>query len=139
MIDEVTKMTGLTKRAIRYYEEIGLILPPQRTKGNARLYAEEEVNQLKKVVEAKEVLGFSLQELQDFIDLKRTIEESKRHKQVTAHDVLEIEKMIQKQIEMVSSKLDKMKSFKEELESVRDKAEQIRAVKQQEEESERWE
>ncbi|MDP1443359.1 MerR family DNA-binding transcriptional regulator, partial [Priestia megaterium] len=31
LIDDVTKMTGLTKRALRYYEEIGLILPPQRT------------------------------------------------------------------------------------------------------------
>lgn len=27
LIDDVTKMTGLTKRALRYYEEIGLILP----------------------------------------------------------------------------------------------------------------
>jgi len=75
VIDDVTKMTGLTKRALRYYEEIGLSLPPQRTKGNARIYSEEEVKELRKVAEAKEVLGFSLQELQQFMSLKRMIEE----------------------------------------------------------------
>ncbi|MEK1832238.1 MerR family transcriptional regulator [Priestia megaterium] len=31
---------------------------PQRTKGNARIYSEEEVKELRKVAEAKEVLGF---------------------------------------------------------------------------------
>ncbi|TYR80597.1 MerR family transcriptional regulator [Priestia megaterium] len=133
-IDEVTKMTGLTKRAIRYYEEIGLILPPQRTKGNARLYTEEEVNELKKVAEAKEVLGFSLQELQQFMVLKRTIEESKRHNNVSAQAVLEIENMIQEQIQMITFKLDKMQSFKAELEKMYEKARRIRKEKQEKEE-----
>ena len=53
LIDDVTKMTGLTKRALRYYEEIGLILPPQRTKGNARIYSEEEVKRTKKSSRSK--------------------------------------------------------------------------------------
>ncbi|UZW65514.1 MerR family transcriptional regulator [Priestia flexa] len=115
-IDEVTKMTGLTKRAVRYYEEIGLILPPSRTKGNVRLYTEDEVSELKKVAEAKEVLGFSLQELQEFMSLKRTIEQAKRDQDVSAQDVLEIENMIHTQMEMIMYKVDKMMTFKEELE-----------------------
>ena len=32
-IDEVTKQVGLTKRTLRYYEEIGLIHPPERSEG----------------------------------------------------------------------------------------------------------
>ncbi|UIR31749.1 MerR family transcriptional regulator [Priestia flexa] len=132
-IDEVTKMTGLTKRAVRYYEEIGLILPPSRTKGNVRLYTEDEVSELKKVAEAKEVLGFSLQELQEFMSLKRTIEQAKRDQNVSAQDVLEIENMIHTQMEMIMYKVDKMMTFKEELEAMHQRATDIRKRKEQEE------
>ncbi len=132
-IDEVTKMTGLTKRAIRYYEEIGLILPPSRTKGNVRLYTENEINELKKVAEAKEVLGFSLQELQEFMSLKRTIEQAKRDQNVSAQDVLEIENMIHTQIEMIMYKVDKMMTFKQELDAMHKRATDIRKRKEQEE------
>ncbi|MDT2046952.1 MerR family transcriptional regulator [Priestia aryabhattai] len=132
-IDEVTKMTGLTKRAIRYYEEIGLILPPSRTKGNVRLYTENEINELKKVAEAKEVLGFSLQELQEFMSLKRTIEQAKRDQNVSAQDVLEIENMIHTQIEMIMYKVDKMMTFKQELDAMHKRARDIRKRKEQEE------
>ncbi|WP_210608198.1 MerR family transcriptional regulator [Priestia flexa] len=132
-IDEVTKMTGLTKRAIRYYEEIGLILPPSRTKGNVRLYTENEINELKKVAEAKEVLGFSLHELQEFMSLKRTIEQAKRDQNVSAQDVLEIENMIHTQIEMIMYKVDKMMTFKQELDAMHKRARDIRKRKEQEE------
>ncbi|KSU89392.1 MerR family transcriptional regulator [Priestia flexa] len=132
-IDEVTKMTGLTKRAVRYYEEIGLILPPSRTKGNVRLYTEDEVSELKKVAEAKEVLGFSLQELQEFMSLRRTIEQAKRDQDVSAQDVLEIENMIHTQMEMIMYKVDKMMTFKEELEAMHKRATDIRKRKEQEE------
>ena len=30
-IDDVAKESGLTKRTIRYYEEIGLLPPPERS------------------------------------------------------------------------------------------------------------
>lgn len=56
-IDEVTKQVGLTKRTLRYYEEIGLIHPPERSEGNIRLYTDEDIARIKRIVEAKEVLG----------------------------------------------------------------------------------
>lgn len=46
-IDEVAKQCGLTKRTIRYYEEIGLLPSPQRSEGNMRLYTQEDVDLLK--------------------------------------------------------------------------------------------
>lgn len=41
----VERLTGLTGRQIRYYEEMGL-LQPARSKGNRRLYAPEDVDRL---------------------------------------------------------------------------------------------
>ena len=76
-IDEVAKQTGLTKRTIRYYEEIGILPEPQRTDGGTRLYTEKDIDLLKKVVNAKEVLGFSLQELQKYIAISDVLETKK--------------------------------------------------------------
>ncbi|GAB6098729.1 hypothetical protein JCM16358_06080 [Halanaerocella petrolearia] len=44
------KMTGLTARQIRYYEEENLI-NPARTKGNQRLFSKHDVKKLNKIKE----------------------------------------------------------------------------------------
>jgi len=35
-IEQVATRTGFTKRTLRYYEEVGLLLPTGRTEGNYR-------------------------------------------------------------------------------------------------------
>ncbi|WP_345947264.1 MerR family transcriptional regulator [Natroniella acetigena] len=42
------KRVGLTARRIRYYEKAGLI-EPERTKGNQRLYSQNDIERLKKI------------------------------------------------------------------------------------------
>lgn len=76
-IDQVAKRSGLTKRTIRFYEEIGLIPAPKRTEGGVRLYSEDDMEELEKVTSTKEVLGFSLQELQQFMEMSRQLELNK--------------------------------------------------------------
>ncbi len=49
-IGVVQKLTGLSGRQIRYYEQVGL-LRPQRTKGNQRLYSPQEVELLLRIKE----------------------------------------------------------------------------------------
>lgn len=44
----VERMTGLTRRRIRYYEQAGL-LAPRRTEGGHRLYSPENVDMLRRV------------------------------------------------------------------------------------------
>lgn len=44
----VERLTGLTRRRIRYYEQAGL-LEPDRTPGGHRLYSQENVNTLLRV------------------------------------------------------------------------------------------
>lgn len=44
----VERLTGLTRRRIRYYEEAGLV-HPDRTPGGHRLYSQENVNTLLRV------------------------------------------------------------------------------------------
>ena len=47
-IGAVRRLTGLTDRQIRYYDETGLVVPA-RTPGNQRLYSEADVEALKEV------------------------------------------------------------------------------------------
>lgn len=38
-ISDVAKITGLTSKAIRFYEEKGLVTPPMRSENGYRTYA----------------------------------------------------------------------------------------------------
>ncbi|MFD3447597.1 MerR family transcriptional regulator [Microbacteriaceae bacterium 4G12] len=116
-IDEVTKQTGLTKRTLRYYEEIGLIHPPERSEGNIRLYTDEDVERIKKIVEAKEVLGITLQEMQHFLSLKERMEHRRNSDNPRDREIIqEIANMLTNQIETLDQKMLQMTRVKEELE-----------------------
>jgi DNA-binding transcriptional MerR regulator len=62
-MEEVAKRTGLTPRSIRYYEELGLLHPCDRTAGGFRLFAEADISQLLRINELQTLLGFSLAEI----------------------------------------------------------------------------
>ena len=64
-IEHVAARTGLTKRTLRYYEEIGLLAPPTRTEGGYRLYSQRDITELDRIKRLKELLGFSLAEIRD--------------------------------------------------------------------------
>ena len=65
-IGEVAKRCGVTPRTIRYYEEIGLLpAVADRDPGSHRLYGERDVERLEELLQMKEVLGVSLEELRD--------------------------------------------------------------------------
>jgi MerR family copper efflux transcriptional regulator len=64
-IGEASKKTGLSIKAIRFYEEIGLIRRPERV-GRYRVYQETEIELLILIKEAKE-LGVTLSQLEGVI------------------------------------------------------------------------
>lgn len=66
-IDEVAERTGLTRRTLRYYEEIGLLPPPVRTEGNYRLYTDADIARLEHIKRLKDSLNLSLREVQEMV------------------------------------------------------------------------
>jgi MerR family transcriptional regulator, repressor of the yfmOP operon len=68
-ISEVAKAVGTTTRTIRYYEEIGL-LPGSidREHGAHRTYEEQDVDRLREVLQLKDLLGVSLDELKTLVE-----------------------------------------------------------------------
>lgn len=62
-IGEVAKSLGITTRTIRYYEEIGLMGPPERLGGGTRMYNRADILRLKFILKMKEI-GITLKEMQ---------------------------------------------------------------------------
>jgi DNA-binding transcriptional MerR regulator len=127
-IDDVAKQSGLTKRTIRYYEQIGLLPSPPRSKGGIRLYSQEHIDFLEKITNAKEVMGFSLQELQQFIKLSDILELRKAdYRQVkgTSEQKEKLRKVVntvEEQLELLVQKKENLLKVEENLVSLRDRA-----------------
>lgn len=66
-IQEVAADTGLTPRAIRYYEEQGL-LAPGRSEGAYRLYDAEDLDRLHFIRGLRDDAGFSLAEIRQLLE-----------------------------------------------------------------------
>ncbi|MBU8656204.1 MerR family transcriptional regulator [Bacillus pumilus] len=127
-IDQVAKRSGLTKRTIRFYEEIGLLSAPKRTEGGVRLYSEDDMEELEKVMQAKEVLGFSLQELQSFMEIGKQLELNKEGYLLSLdpkerlEKLLDIKAQLTVQHQLITKKLETIQSFKKDLETMKDRA-----------------
>src|SRR5258708_23146494 len=67
-IEAVAQRTGLTKRTIRYYEEIGLLSPSGRSEGGFRLFSEADVARLQRIVTLRNSAGLSLADVAELLD-----------------------------------------------------------------------
>lgn len=67
-IQEVADETGLTPRAIRYYEEIGLLAPAARSGGDYRLYDADDLDRLRFIRGLRDDAGFSLSEIGQLLE-----------------------------------------------------------------------
>ncbi|UPM54273.1 MerR family transcriptional regulator [Gottfriedia acidiceleris] len=123
-IDEVAKECGLTKRSIRYYEEIGLISPPERSEGGFRLYSDLHIERLKKIMNVRDVLGFSLQEVQEYMAISEAFEEfrlqyrenkEKMNEDERKKSLLGAEEVLAQQLKMIDEKLKKMNDIRDEM------------------------
>ena len=65
-INEVAKLTGVTVRALHYYDEIGLLKPCQITEAGYRLYDHAALETLQQIMFFRE-LGFPLSEIKSIM------------------------------------------------------------------------
>ncbi len=67
-IGEVAARTGVTQRALRFYEEKGLLHPPERMEGGFRRYSEDDVTRIEFVKKLQDLLGFTLSEIKEMVE-----------------------------------------------------------------------
>lgn len=66
-VGELARISGVTVRTLHHYDEIGLVVPSERTAAGYRLYADEDVLRLQQVLVFRE-LGLSLPEIASALD-----------------------------------------------------------------------
>jgi DNA-binding transcriptional MerR regulator len=66
-IKEVSEKTGLTKKAIRYYEEIGLIKVNKDSHNQYRIYGINDVEKLKTIAFLRD-LDFTLNQIKNILN-----------------------------------------------------------------------
>lgn len=69
-IGRVSKQTGLSVDAIRFYEKQRLLNQPLRTEGGFRLFGRDDVDRIQ-FIRRVQLLGFSLPEIRELLVLRR--------------------------------------------------------------------
>ncbi|MGH7863315.1 MAG: MerR family transcriptional regulator [Candidatus Dormibacteraceae bacterium] len=103
-IEAVAVRTGLTKRAIRYYEELGLVSAVSRSESGQRLYSADDIRRLTRIRELKEGIGLSLGEIQALLDAD-TVRDRLRERYRATDDIGERLAALRESVAAVSSQL----------------------------------
>lgn len=74
-IGEVADRTGVTQRTLRFYEEKGLLHPPERMDGGFRLYSENDVTRIGYIKQLQDLLGFTLSEIKDMVEAEELLQQ----------------------------------------------------------------
>lgn len=113
-IGQLAQQTGVSRKAIRLYEEKGLILPSiKRSEGNYRVYNQEHVFCINGIKQLRS-LGVSLEEMKDLIVIfeKNTVEVEPHLQHLLKEKLTKIDEQInelQKLRKHVASFLDSTK------------------------------
>lgn len=70
-IEQIASRTGLTRRTLRYYEELGLLPAAERSAGNYRLFCEADIQSLEHIKKLRDLLGFSLADIKIILEAER--------------------------------------------------------------------
>ena len=66
-VKELSKISGISTRTLRYYDQIGLLVPPRLSSSGYRIYGESEVDILQQILFYRE-LGVSLDEIKKLLN-----------------------------------------------------------------------
>jgi DNA-binding transcriptional MerR regulator len=125
-IQEVSAETGLTPRAIRYYEELGLLAPAARSEGAYRLYDTEDLERLRFIRGLRDDAGFALADIRQLLEdeeararnrerFRATTDEAERLRIV--RDAIGI---VDRQVATLQAKIDRLQAMVVEAEGRRD-------------------
>ena len=125
-IQEVAALLGLTTRAIRYYEEVGLLEPAARSDGAYRLYDSEDLERLGFIKGLRDDAGFSLAEIGQLLEDER-VRARNRERFRSSHDVGERRAIISDALARTERQIDSLLAKQQRLAAMVAEAERRRA------------
>ncbi|MCH7911291.1 MAG: heavy metal-responsive transcriptional regulator [Candidatus Hydrogenedentes bacterium] len=103
-IGQLAQETGVTPRAIRHYETLGLIRAPLRTDTNYRLFDSDSMERVRFIGKCR-LLGFSIAEI---ADLLRVTDDPD-------HTCAQVAELTQHHLELIDSKIQALAEMRETL------------------------
>src|SRR5579883_3176049 len=131
-IEQVATRTGMTKRTLRYYEEVGLLPPTGRTEGNYRRYSEADIERLERIKKLRDLLGFTLSDIRALLDAedeRGQIKEAFRQETEVAAKLRQLDRsdeLIHQQLQLVELKIDGLEQMRATLLSKLERHQQMR-------------
>ncbi len=104
-IGEIARRTGLTVRTLHHYDEIGLLRPERRSGAGYRLYGEDDVARLQRIVSLRQ-LGFSLDDVRDFLAVPRSLGHVLRLQIEQLRERIEAESRLCQRLEAIARRLE---------------------------------
>jgi bifunctional DNase/RNase/DNA-binding transcriptional MerR regulator len=103
-VGQLAAATGVTVRSLHHYDEIGLLVPSERTTAGHRLYSDADVQRLYRVLALRR-LGFTLGEIESVLnaecpDLRETV---RRHLAQVERDLARQRRLRQRLAEILSA------------------------------------
>jgi MerR family transcriptional regulator, repressor of the yfmOP operon len=74
-IGEAAKLCGVTTRTLRYWEELGLLVPNGQRHGTERAYSGAEVERAQRIRELQALVGFSLAEIRVVLETEDVLDQ----------------------------------------------------------------
>lgn len=122
-IEQVAAQTGLTKRTLRYYEEVELLPPTGRTEGNYRRYSDEDIQRLEHIKKLRDLLGFSLADIRAMLEVddeRGLLKEANRRETDVAAKIARIDRgdeLIRRQLQLIEQKIAGLEEMRASLQA----------------------
>ena len=119
-INEVAAELGLTTRAIRYYEEVGLLEPAARSGGDYRLYDQSDLDRLQFIRSLRDDAGFSLAQIRQLLEDEAARERNReRFRETRDPDerraiLLDAARRVDRQVEILEAKAARLATMIDE-------------------------
>jgi len=116
-VGEVAERLEVSPRTVKYYEELGLVEPEERSTGGFRLYGRREIERLERVLRMKSI-GYSLAAIRELLAVRDTAQEADRVtvlRTATEH-LREREREASERMLKIREDLRRAESLREELE-----------------------
>ncbi len=117
-IGDLAARAGVSCRTLRYYEELGLLVPSfERGEGGTRRYSEQDLGRLLRIKELQELMGFDLDEIGSILGAEDRLAQLRGEWQAGAHperqeailaEAVEINSRLRSQVRQKLDKLEEM-------------------------------